>query len=226
MQNTPLKIIVVAGTSSNSGKTTLVCELLRQLTATDAWEAIKLSRGHYRSCGKDPHTCCVSGLLGATPTIRSGRAATFPKGTDGKDTGRFWEAGASNVHWVIATDEQVEAGMQSALARVKTAGVIIEGTSILRYLKPDFSVLALKSGETKGKASARQAIQLQRLDAVYLNELADLAACPDEALRTALIDLPAYDTKQRDALLAALQAKLDMGSHTPSTLDHLSPDKA
>jgi len=46
--------------SSNTGKTTLVCELLQRLPG---WEAIKLTRGHYRSCGKDPNGCCVSDLL-------------------------------------------------------------------------------------------------------------------------------------------------------------------
>ncbi|HWP52632.1 MAG TPA: hypothetical protein VN476_00790, partial [Pyrinomonadaceae bacterium] len=53
-------IVAVSGLSSNTGKTTLVCELLRRLPG---WEAIKLTRGHYRSCGKDPDGCCVSELL-------------------------------------------------------------------------------------------------------------------------------------------------------------------
>ena len=44
-------IVAVSGLSSNTGKTTLVCELLERLPG---WEAIKLTRGHYRSCGKDP----------------------------------------------------------------------------------------------------------------------------------------------------------------------------
>jgi len=35
------------------------------------------NRGHYRSCGKDPHTCCVSHLLTDEPVIRSGREATY-----------------------------------------------------------------------------------------------------------------------------------------------------
>ena len=179
-----LKIIVVAGTSSNSGKTTLVCELLRELSANEPWEAIKLSRGHYRSCGKDPQTCCVSGLLGEQAVIRSGRAETY---TCGKDTGRFWDAGASNVHWVIASDEQVEAGIHGALSRVQTRGVIIEATSALRYLESAFAVLAVSDTEMKVKPSARWALQANRLNAVYGNEAArafnatlprfDLAQC-------------------------------------------------
>src|SRR5882724_13474403 len=58
--------VAVAGVSSEVGKTTLLCELLREFPG---WEAIKMTRGHYRSCGKDPHACCVSHLLGDEPLI-------------------------------------------------------------------------------------------------------------------------------------------------------------
>jgi hypothetical protein len=53
-------IIAVGGFTSEVGKTTLVCDLLR---AFPGWEAIKTTRGHYPSCGKDPNACCVSHLL-------------------------------------------------------------------------------------------------------------------------------------------------------------------
>jgi hypothetical protein len=49
-------LIAVGGFSSEVGKTTLVCELLKALPGC---EAIKLTRGHYRSCAKDPHCCRV-----------------------------------------------------------------------------------------------------------------------------------------------------------------------
>src|SRR5438105_13472382 len=101
--------VAIGGFSSEVGKTTLLCELLRALPG---WEAIKQTRGHYRSCGKDPHACCVSHLLADVPSVRSGRAETY---APGKDTGRYWDAGAANVHWLIATDAQVEVGIKAAL---------------------------------------------------------------------------------------------------------------
>src|SRR5580765_8088107 len=104
-------VVAVGGFASNVGKTTLVCEMLRRLTG---WEAIKLTKGHYRSCGKDPHACCVSHLLSDQPLIQSGYEKTY---TAGKDTARFWDAGAANVHWVIATEDQVREGILEALAR-------------------------------------------------------------------------------------------------------------
>lgn len=157
--------VAVSGFSSEVGKTTLLCELLR---AFHGWEAIKMTRGHYRSCGKDPHACCVSHLLGDEPVIRSGRALTF---APGKDTGRYWDAGASNVHWVIVTDSQVEQGTKLALDRVQAAGVLIEGNSFLKFVDADFTVMVARAEGGKLKASARRA--LPKSSALYLFEAED-----------------------------------------------------
>jgi molybdopterin-guanine dinucleotide biosynthesis protein len=143
-------IVGVGGFTSNVGKTTLLCELL---AAFPGWEAIKTTRGHYRSCGKDPHACCVSHLLGAEPIVRSGREATY---APGKDTARYWDAGAANVHWVITTDDQVEDGIKQALARVKTEGVFVEGNSFAQFVDVDFFVMVRRADETKIKKSAKQ----------------------------------------------------------------------
>ncbi|MDQ1610754.1 MAG: hypothetical protein QOG00_685 [Pyrinomonadaceae bacterium] len=153
----------VGGFSSNAGKTTLMCELLRALPP--GWEAIKITRGHYRSCGKDPHACCVSHLLADEPVIRSGRAETYAAG---KDTGRYWDAGASNVHWVVVTDKQVERGIKSALERVRATGVLIEGTSFVQFVAVDLMLMAARagSGAERIKPSARRA--LAKTDALYL----------------------------------------------------------
>ncbi len=158
-------IVAVSGLSSNTGKTTLVCELLRHLPG---WEAIKLTRGHYRSCGKDPDGCCVSELLRDEPLIRSGRHANYEKG---KDTGRFWDAGAANVHWVIVGEDQVEAGINEALSRVESDGVVVEGNSFLDYVAADLTITCARAGENKLKTSARRT--LERADAVYLSTIDD-----------------------------------------------------
>jgi molybdopterin-guanine dinucleotide biosynthesis protein len=157
--------IAIGGFTSNSGKTTLVCELLRALPG---WEAIKQTRGHYRSCGKDAHACCVSHLLADEPVLRSGRAETY---TPGKDTGRYWDAGAANVHWLIATDAQVEKGIKAALARVKAPGVVVEGNSFLSYVPTDFTIMAVPQRVDKIKPTARRA--LAHCDALYLFTMED-----------------------------------------------------
>jgi molybdopterin-guanine dinucleotide biosynthesis protein len=158
-------IIAVSGLSSNTGKTTLVCELIRKLPD---WEAIKITRGHYRSCGKDPSGCCVSDLLREEPLIRSGRESNYEKG---KDTGRFWDAGATNVHWVIVGEDQVERGINQALGRVQSAGVIVEGNSFLDHIEAEFAITCARAGENKLKTSARRT--LRKADVLYLSTIDD-----------------------------------------------------
>src|SRR4030095_9816982 len=144
-------IIGVGGFQSNVGKTTLMCELLKSFPE---WEAIKTTRGHYRSCGKDPHACCVSHLLSEEPLVRSGRAETYELG---KDTGRYWDAGASNVHWLICTDNQGEQGIKQALAKVKSPGVFVEGNSFTEFVDADHFVMCRPAaGNSKIKGSAKR----------------------------------------------------------------------
>ncbi len=158
-------IVAVSGLSSNTGKTTLMCDLLEQLPG---WEAIKLTRGHYRSCGKDPLGCCVSDLICDEPLVRTGRAENYEAG---KDTGRFWDAGAANVHWVIAGEDQVEAGIKQALSRVEAAGVLVEGNSLLDYVTADYAIMCARAGENRLKTSARRT--LARADALYLSTIGE-----------------------------------------------------
>lgn len=167
-------VIAVGGFNSNSGKTTLVCELLRALPK---WEALKMTRGHYRSCGRDPHACCVAHLLSEEPVVRSGRAETY---APGKDTGRYWEAGASEVHWAVVTDAQVDAGFRAALARVKAPGVVVEGNSFLRSFESDFTVLVARPDVLKIKTTARRV--LPKASALYLSD-AGQGIDPDERAR-------------------------------------------
>ena len=156
-------IVAISGFSSNTGKTTLMCELLRALPG---WEAIKLTRGHYRSCGKDPDTCCVSDLLSDQPLVRSGRAENY---TAGKDTARYWDAGAANVHWVIATDDQVEAGIKEALNRVQSPSVLVEGNSFLNFVAADFALVCARADGGAIKLSARE--MLDKASGLYISTI-------------------------------------------------------
>ena len=154
-------IVSVSGFSSNVGKTTLMCELLKHFPG---WEAIKISRGHYRSCGKDPQACCISPLLKERPTIFSDCTATC---VENKDTGRYWEAGACRVHWLICTNEQLQEGIDIALSRVQSDGVFIEGTSFLKYISPDFSIMVVNPERDEIKGSAVRMID--KMNAFYLS---------------------------------------------------------
>ncbi|MDT7542278.1 MAG: hypothetical protein QOE33_2182 [Acidobacteriota bacterium] len=196
--------VAVGGFTSNSGKTGLVCDLLGEFPG---WEAIKVSRGHYRSCGKDPHACCIAPLLGEEPTVRTGRAETY---ATGKDTGRFWDAGASNVHWVIATDKQIARGVEIALSRVRAPGVFVEGNSLLRFVDVDFVVMAARA-DGQIKPTARRV--LAKTSAFYLSGVEGQSARERFAEwregyhERELIDkIPIYTRDDLPRLVARLQA--------------------
>jgi molybdopterin-guanine dinucleotide biosynthesis protein len=206
-------VIAVGGFNSDTGKTTLVCELLRALPG---WEALKMTRGHYRSCGKDPRACCVAPLLGDEPVVRSGRAETYEPG---KDTGRYWDAGASDVHWAIVTERQVEAGFRAALARVKAPGVVVEGNSFLRFARADFAVLVARADVLKIKPTARRV--LPKASALYLSDAGHGvdAACRarfgewwrDSGLEEAAPALPVYTRESLPRLISLIEA-----AHAPA----------
>jgi hypothetical protein len=107
----------------------------------------------------------VSPLLGDEPVVRSGWQETYQRG---KDTARYWDAGASNVHWLIATDNQIETGIQQTLARVKAPGVLIEGTSFVEFVDTHHFVMVRLVGNDKIKSSARRL--MSKATAIYVSD--------------------------------------------------------
>ena len=184
-------IIGIGGFTSNVGKTTLLCELLK---AFPGWEAIKTTRGHYRSCGKDPKACCVSHLLSEEPLVRSGRADTY---TLGKDTGRYWDAGASNVHWLICTDNQVEEGIKLALAKVESPGVFVEGNSFTEFVNTDHFVMVRQAGNPKIKSSAKRL--MNKASAIYVSDE------PDDLQPLAVESIPLFTPSNMFSLISYLK---------------------
>jgi molybdopterin-guanine dinucleotide biosynthesis protein len=208
------RIVAVCGFASNVGKTTLMCELLR---ACPGSEAIKITRGHYRSCGKDPHSCCVSDLLSDIAIIHSGRVETYELS---KDTGRYWNAGAANVHWVIVKDSQVERGVTEALGRVEAPMVFVEGTGFLDFVIADFVIMVSRADPTTVKSSARRA--LRHSTAIYLSGAIDendgRRRFADWAKRSGMnsfIDgIPVYTEEDLPELIASVQENKLTGSST------------
>ncbi len=194
MRDRPI-IVGVGGFTSEVGKTTLVCDLLRMFPG---WEAIKTTRGHYRSCGKNAHECCVSHLLQDKAVIRSGREQTYEPN---KDTGRYWESGAENVHWVIATDAQLGDGIREAVSKVRTPGVFVEGNSFSEFTKPDFFIMVARAGQTTIKATARKA--LERVSAFYVSD--DTASRGREQLQQLFLKLRLENASPTASVFSPLQ---------------------
>ncbi|CAN5252950.1 hypothetical protein BH18GEM1_BH18GEM1_23160 [soil metagenome] len=156
-----MRIVTISGTCSEVGKTSLVCELLSRLPG---WAAVKVTRGHYRSCGRDPDTCCVSHLLGDEPRVFAAREETD---RDGKDTGRYWAAGAAAVRWVVGAHGQEAEGLRRALADLTGfPGVLVEGNRVVGAIEPELAILVAHPGQREVKATARRI--LDRVDALYV----------------------------------------------------------
>jgi molybdopterin-guanine dinucleotide biosynthesis protein len=201
------RVIAVGGFSSNAGKTTLMCELLREFPG---WEAIKTTRGHYRSCGKDPLACCVSHLLSDEPIVWSGRKDTYEAG---KDTGRYWDAGAANVHWLIATDAQVETGISKTLQQVKASGVLVEGNSFTHYVEVDAMIIVVRESQPVIKRSAKEA--LLKATGLYvwrdvnsdrnLDDIIAAALKGNDDLQERALSLPCYTLESLPDLVFSLR---------------------
>ena len=143
-----MKIITVSGARSGVGKTRVVEALLKILKG---WSALKVTVLHRGSC--PTHRDC-----GACDAI-DGRFSIVSDNSPGKDTGRFTAAGAKDVLWLKARRDGLKEGIKEALLRFKGAkGLIIEGTSILKYLEPDLSILVTNRG-SRLKPSAREALK-------------------------------------------------------------------
>lgn len=130
-----MKIITVSGAQSGVGKTKVAEMLLKKLKG---WSAIKVTVAHRGSVCPRHRDCGACERISSDFAIVSDRKIIEQKG---KDTQRFKEAGAKDVLWLKAHPQGLRQGLKKTLSMLKEArGVIIEGNSILKYLKPDLAI--------------------------------------------------------------------------------------
>lgn len=137
---TRLKIITISGSHANVGKTKLAEKLFKKLKG---WSGLKVTVMHNGKCptGKN---CGVCNELDSEFSIISDKNRLNEKG---KDTQRFKKAGARKVLWLRAKPEGLKKGFKKAFSMFEGAnGLIIEGTSVLKYIKPDIAILVKKKG--------------------------------------------------------------------------------
>ena len=153
-----MKVITIAGSHSNVGKTLLAEKLLKVLKG---WSAIKVTLLHDGACptGRDCGAC--SGLDSEFSIVSD----KFVIEEKGKDTARFKAAGARKVLWLKARPAGLKEGLMKALSEFKGArGVIIESTSALKHINPDLAIL-VTGKDSILKPSARSI--LKKVDFIY-----------------------------------------------------------
>ena len=146
-----MKTIVIAGTHSSIGKTSLAEELLQALPN---WSALKVTVKKGSRCPRREANCNVCAKLKQDFEIVKNKRIISQKGSD---SARLLEAGAKKVIWLKSSSSGLKAGLQKALVQLKSAeGVIIEGTSVLKYIKPNLAIY-LKNKQICIRPAARQA---------------------------------------------------------------------
>jgi len=148
-----LKKIVISGSRSNIGKTLLAEKMLHSLTG---WAALKVtvSRRDELRCPRRHQRCRVcSEIKGDFEIIKDKKTIN----QEGTDTSRLKKAGAKKVIWLKATLGGLKEGLRKSLLELKDAkGLIIEGTSVLKKINPDFTIY-MRDNSTHFKKSAKEA---------------------------------------------------------------------
>ncbi|MBL8149347.1 MAG: hypothetical protein JNN15_05415 [Blastocatellia bacterium] len=160
-----LQKILVAGSSSNAGKTAMVEILLRQLPG---WGGLKVTRVEDRGpiCPRGGQGCGVCDSLQKEFEVITQAERLFVEGTD---TDRYKKAGAEMVAWVIAQPEALSAAWRATEPYFSGVdGVVIESSSIIAPEESDLSILIINpNGQKRWKSSLFKL--LPKVDTVIFN---------------------------------------------------------
>ena len=130
-----MKTIVISGSRSDIGKTSLAERFIRILPN---WSALKITvvRDTAR-CPRDKDCTVCSGLNKDFDIVLDKKIINQRY----TDTARMKKAGAKKVAWLKANLKGLRPGLKEALRHLRNSkGVVIEGTSVLKYIKPDLVI--------------------------------------------------------------------------------------
>ncbi len=129
-----MKTIVISGEKSGVGKTFLAQRLLRSL---EGWSALKVTVSKVGGCPNGKN-CGICGEIKKPFYIVKDKDIINQAG---KDTARLKEAGAKEVIWLKARPEGLRNGLKKAFSEFSGCrGMVIEGTSVLKFLKPYLNI--------------------------------------------------------------------------------------
>ena len=168
-----MKLIAVAGTSSNVGKTTICEVLIRYLTNYKNSKslplykhvsALKITTRHQGVCSQGD--CGVCDSIKYPYVIEDN---DFVINQTGKDTSRLKDAGTEKVIWLLSFPETLKEGVTSALSYFGDDEiVIIEGNSFLSVHNADLSILVTRPLHMELKKSA--SVILDKIDLTLINK--------------------------------------------------------
>lgn len=148
-------VISVTGSSSNAGKTWIVEKVISRLKAAGvSAAALKVTRTHVgAACPRANDSCGTCDSLDRPFELITDRARLDVRG---KDTGRYYAAGADQVVWLLVRPDAVADGARAALSAIRPGFVLVaEGNSFRDYVDADLTWLAVTDAfEIKKSARA------------------------------------------------------------------------
>ena len=145
------QLLIVAGTGRNSGKTTLVCDIIRSNCPHQRLAAIKVSP-HFHDMVPDGEVLEErEDLFLMEETNRE----------TGKDSSRMLSAGAWRVFYAMATDETVREVLGRVLRRLpEGTALICESGGLRKYVQPGLFLVMHRESQARVKPEAEKLKQM------------------------------------------------------------------
>jgi molybdopterin-guanine dinucleotide biosynthesis protein len=148
-------MLLIGSTAKNAGKTTLACQIIRNLNKLYKIIAIKIT----------PAEKADSFFLINQENNPKGRT----------DSSKFLAAGAEKAYWIQAEKSFFEEGFNQLLTTIAADAVIIcESTSLRQYFKPGLFLIVRKNEETNLKPSAADIIKSADRIVIFDGEYFDI----------------------------------------------------
>lgn len=206
-----MKIISVAGTSSEAGKTTVGVFIIKALRDVCA---LKVTVRHEGSCPRDKDTSC-DGCSSEEESLFTVITDPAILSDPGKDTARYLQAGAQKVVWLQTNSECAREGIRKSLKMFDDRAIIlIEGNRFIAIRRADLAVMVVPSDLKKVKRSALEIFE--KVDLFVINRRPGI---PEQAIAATkarlesmggksgiiVIDPGNPEPEARDALLARVR---------------------
>jgi hypothetical protein len=159
-------LIVVGGHSRNIGKTSVVCNIIRELADWD-WTALKVTQYGHGVCSHAGQACECADPAHPVAISEQGGSGNH------SDTERFLRAGAHRSFWArTRAGELAEAMPRIRRILAESGNVIMESNSILQFLQPNAYLMVTDASVQDFKDSSRR--YLDRADALIVTSDAPL----------------------------------------------------
>jgi len=145
------QLLIIAGTGRNTGKTTLVCQIVRKFAPTKPLIAIKITPHFHKNVRSGKVLCNNDNLYIAEETDPS----------MGKDSSRMLKAGASHSFFVMAGDEQLEEAFLKIRELIPPGSLLIcESGGMRSYVTPGLFFMMTSNETALLKPSAEKLMAL------------------------------------------------------------------